>query len=345
MSKDSVLIIGGGVAGLEAALHLAACKIAVVLAEKEPSLGGRVAGFSNLFPTGSAGTELTRRLIVKAAASPLLTLLKDTEVTALTRDDNAFKAVLQRKTGGQETLACGAVLFAAGCESFPAACYGEYGYGRYDAVITGLEFEQQLAKWTAKKPRAAAFVQCVGARDRSKGMPYCSRICCMYTAKQAAMLRKALPDCQIYVFYMDIRTNFPGGEECVRRVMEEDRVHYIRGRVSKVFPHKERLLLRAEDTLMGLPVELEADLVVLAAALLPASSAVRLAAGLGAVTDAYGFLRAPLSAGAPTRIAGGVFSAGGCTFPVSAAEAMTQGAAAAADVCAYLQQTQGRVAL
>ena len=154
--------------------------------------------------------------------------------------------------------------------------YGEYGYGIYPGVMTSLEFEGQLKKWAqrtgeiaADAPRGVALIKCVGSRDRSKGNPYCSKICCMYTAKQAGLVKDLFPDTQVYVFYMDYRASGKEYEEFVRKVIEEKHVRYVRGRPAKVLPEDGRLLVRAEDTLMGIPVEVAVDMVVLASAIVP----------------------------------------------------------------------------
>ncbi|MDR3565758.1 MAG: FAD-dependent oxidoreductase [Negativicutes bacterium] len=337
MAAKRVLIAGGGVAGLQAALDLAAAGIEVVLAEKEATLGGHVAGFSSLFPHLNDGREMSRKMIDRIKGQPGITVLAATKVTAVDRDSGGF-VVAMDGAGTDDRAFFDAVLLATGYRNFAAEKYGEYGYDRYQGVITSIDFEKQWPELATQPLKTVVFIQCVGARDRSKGMPYCSKVCCMYTAKQAAEVRDALPDTQVYVFYMDIRANFHHGEEFVRGVMEKQRVRYIRGRVAKVFPAGSRLIVRAEDTLMGVPLEMETDLVVLASAMVPEQETAELARRVGGAADDYGFVAPPFESirDQPMSIAPGVFYAGACGFPTDAKDAIMQGSAAASGILAYL---------
>jgi heterodisulfide reductase subunit A len=222
-----------------------------------------------------------------------------------------------------------------------ASVYGEYGYGIYPNVVNSLEFEAQLRAWGSGQnqntvPKSIAFFKCVGSRDRSKGNPYCSKICCMYTAKQAGLTKELLPDTKSYVFYMDYRAAGKEYEEFVRSVIETKHVRYVRGRPSKVLPENGRLIVRAEDTLMGVPIEVEVDMVVLAAAIVPRPATKALADMFGAKTDQYGFIE-PESFD-PAQTGDKVFFAGACGFAVETAGAQLQGAAAAADVVALFNR-------
>jgi heterodisulfide reductase subunit A len=161
----------------------------------------------------------------------------------------------------------------------------------------------------------------------------------MYTAKQAKELKNAHPDASVYVTYMDIRANFKNGEEFVRGVMEEERVRYIRGRVGKIFPANGCLTVRMEDTLKGVPQEIEADLIVLATAMVPVNSTNNLVMKVGGKVDDNGFITSlPLAESTnPMEVAKGVYYAGACGFPCDVRESLNQGSAAAAGVLSYLQ--------
>lgn len=183
------------------------------------------------------------------------------------------------------------------------------------------------------------FVHCVGSRDKAKGYRYCSKICCSYSAKHAIMMKKANPESRNYVFYIDIRALGKGYEEFIRSAMEEYNVRYIRGRVAKVLPEGDKLLVRAEDSLMGNPVEVEADLVVLASAMEPPVGSRELAQTLGIETDEYGFfqeLEANVSPCHSTKP--GVFLAGSCTQPMEIASAVAMGGLAATEALTLAQQ-------
>ncbi len=166
--------------------------------------------------------------------------------------------------------------------------YGEYGYGKYKDVISGLQFERiasasgptsgEILRPSDKTdPKKIVFIQCVGSRDESKGFSYCSKICCMYTAKHAMLYKHKVHDGEAYVFYMDIRAGGKMYDEFVRRAIEEDHVKYIRGRVSRIYEENGKYIVKGEDTIAGMPVTIDADLVVLATAMVAQPDASKLA--------------------------------------------------------------------
>ena len=168
----------------------------------------------------------------------------------------------------------GAIITATGFDLMLGEQAEECGYGKYVDVMDGLEFERILSASgptqgevrrpsDGKTPKDVVFIQCVGSRNPEHGVPYCSRVCCMYTAKHALLLKHKVPDSRAFVFYMDIRAGGKGYEEFVHRVMEEERVIYIRGRVSQVIENDGKLKVMGVDTLSGRPVEIDADMVVL----------------------------------------------------------------------------------
>jgi len=342
MLNEGVLVVGGGVAGMQSAIDIAASGKEVVLVDKDKSLGGHVKEYGALFPDLTEGSELVKQKVKIIMDNSKITLMLGTEVNKLQQVDGTVKANFISSGNPKEQI-FGAVIIATGFDNFDGKKYGEYGYGRYPGVITGIDFEHQEEMILKKPIKTAVFIKCVGSRDRSKGMPYCSKICCMYTAKQAQELKKAQPNAQVYVFYMDIRSNFKNGEEFVRGAMENQHVKYLRGRVGKVIPTNGRLLIRAEDTLMGVPLELEADLVVLATAMITSPGTQSLVNQIGGKLDANGFvLPIPMAESEnPMSVTKGVFYAGACGFPCDVKEALNQGSAAAAGVLGYLQSNRG----
>ncbi|MFQ5814331.1 MAG: NAD(P)-binding protein, partial [Anaerolineae bacterium] len=174
-------------------------------------------------------------------------------------------------------LEVGAIVVATGYDQFDARIKPELGYGQYPNVITGLEFERLssasgpttgVISLNGKEPKEVVFIQCVGSRDQTVGHEYCSRVCCMYTAKQAHLVEERISGANVTVFYMDVRAFGKGYEEFYDRVKREG-VMYRRGSVSEIYKHGDRVVVRAEDTILGEPLEVEADLVVLATGVVP----------------------------------------------------------------------------
>lgn len=194
----------------------------------------------------------------------------------------------------------GAIVLATGFDLYPKEKVAEYGYGKYPDVISGLEFERlnsasgptngEIRRPSdGKIPKEIVFIQCVGSRDQEKGVPYCSRVCCMYTAKHAMLYKHKVRDGQAYVFYMDIRADGKGYEEFVQRGIEEDGTMYLRGRVSRVFQYDGRIVVWGADTLTRKKIEVSADMVVLATAIVPGLGVGELAKKLDLATDEHGF--------------------------------------------------------
>ena len=195
----------------------------------------------------------------------------------------------------------GAIITAVGFDLIPKERFGEYGYGEVPDVIDGLAFERlnsasgpttgEIRRPSdGKIPKEVVFIQCTGSRDPERYMPYCSRACCMYTAKHARLYKHKVHDGQAYIFYMDIRSTGKGYEEFIQQGMEEEGILYLRGRVSRIFRDGEKIVVWGVDTLTGKNVEVNADMVVLATAMIPQKDTKDLAKKLGISADEYGFL-------------------------------------------------------
>lgn len=336
------LVIGGGAAGMESALRIGEAGHRVVLIEKETQLGGNLLHLHRSFPLMEDPAELVKDRAARLRRCPQVEVMTETVVRSCSQEEQGYS--VQLVTSGKDEAAVSvhapAVVIATGFDLFDSGVYGEYGYGIYRGVMTGLEFEDQIKRWVSGEepqdpaPRSVAFFKCVGSRDRVKGHQYCSKICCMYTAKQARLVKELFPESKCFVFYMDYRAAGKGYEEFVRSTIEDKQVRYVRGRPSKVLTSNDRLLVRAEDTLMGVPIEVEADMVVLATAMVPRSETLELAELFGCRTDDYGFLEADHDD--PVKCGERVFFAGAAGFALSISEAQTQGAAAAASVLGLL---------
>ena len=235
----------------------------------------------------------------------------------------------------------GAIIVASGYEILDPGVFEEYGYGRYPDVVTSLEFERMVSASgpsdgvltrpsTAKPPKTIVFLQCIGSRREVGGVEYCSKICCMYTAKHTILYKHKVPDGQAFVFYMDVRSGGKNYEQFVRRVMKEKVATYLRGRVSKVFSRGDKLIVRGADTLSGGQVEIAAEMVVLAPALVPTGTTGELAQKLRIAYDQNGFLTEahPKLRPVETNTAG-VFLAGACHSPQDIPDSVAQASAAA----------------
>jgi heterodisulfide reductase subunit A len=238
----------------------------------------------------------------------------------------------------------GAIVLATGYSIFPKENVAEYGYGKYPDVITGLEFERLNSPTgptggeirrpsDGEIPKELVFIQCTGSRDQEKGVPYCSRICCMYTAKQAMLFKQKIPDGQAYVFYMDVRSGGKGYEEFVQRCQEENRTLYLRGRVSRVFQDNGKVVAWGADTLTGKRIEVAADMVVLATAIVPRSDSKEVAKKVRIATDEYGFFsEAHIKLRPVESQTAGIFLAGCAHSPKDITDSVSQAGCAASKV-------------
>jgi heterodisulfide reductase subunit A len=238
----------------------------------------------------------------------------------------------------------GAIIAAVGFDLIPKDRFGEYGYGTVPDVIDGLSFERlnsasgpttgEIRRPSdGKIPKEVVFIQCTGSRDPERYMPYCSRVCCMYTAKHARLYKHKVHDGQAYIFYMDIRSTGKGYEEFIQQGMEEEGILYLRGRVSKIFRDDGKVVIWGADTLTGKKVEVSADMVVLATAIIAQKDAKDLAKKLGIPADEYGFLTEAERKLRPVETdREGIFIAGCAQGPKDIADAVAHASAAASKV-------------
>ena len=243
----------------------------------------------------------------------------------------------------------GAIVVATGFDMIKLDKFGEYSYDTCPDVITSLEFERltnaagptkgHLERLSDHKaPKSVTFIQCVGSRDTTcRGKSYCSKICCMYTAKHAMLIRDKYPDVQVNVFYIDVRTPGKNFDEFYRRAVEEYGVHYIKGMVGKVSPEGDKLKVQGSDLIYGNQLHIDADLVVLAAAIEPDKSARRLATMLTASMDTNDFFTEAHPKLRPVESpTAGVFLSGTCQGPKDIPETVSQAGAAASKVIGLL---------
>ncbi len=370
-----LLVIGGGIAGLSVALAVAEAGYEVVLVEREGELGGRLRQIQETYVGLEPLAEPLARRLEAAAQHPRITVLTRSEVLAASGFVGNFHVdvcsahVSALPPGGASAPGCGecsieaqrtevrttnvqrfdvgAIVVATGFALLPLSCLGEYGGGRVPDVVDALEFERLLAADSLRRPsdgrvpRRVVFVQCAGSRDPEHNLPYCSKICCLYTAKQALAYRRRVPDGQATVFYIDVRAGGRRNEEFVQQVMEEGGVLYLRGKVAKVFRQGDEVRVWGSDTLAGRNVEVAADLVVLAAGAVPSASAAELGRRLRATTDGLGFFNEAHPKLRPVEsLTAGIYLAGAAQAPKDIAETVSQAGAAAAKVLSLFSRRE-----
>jgi heterodisulfide reductase subunit A len=247
----------------------------------------------------------------------------------------------------------GAIVVATGFKELDdTSLYGEYGGGKYKDVITGLQFER-LASASGptdgmikrpsdgKEPEIIVFIQCVGSRDPSKGCSYCSKTCCMYTAKHTMLYKHKVHHGHAYVFYIDTRCAGKDYEEFLLRAIEEEGATYLRGRVSRVYKKGDKLVVLGADTLTGSVVEIEADMVVLASAMKAQDDAEKFAQKLSIQYNKDKFFSEMHPKLKPVESSSaGIFLAGTCQGPKDIPETVAQAGAAASKVLALLSSDE-----
>ena len=247
----------------------------------------------------------------------------------------------------------GAIVAATGFEMIDVSPYDEYAYTQSPDVVTSLEYERLmnaagptgghlLRPSDGKEPKTIVFIQCVGSREscssgEMRGKPYCSKVCCMYTAKHAMLTKDHYPDTDIYVFYIDVRTPGKNFDEFYRRAVEQYGVHYIKGAVGKVTPEGGKLKVQASDLILNEQLHIDADMVVLAGAIEPNKSARPLATMLTASMDTNDFFTEAHPKLRPVESpTAGVFLSGMCQGPKDIPETVAQAGAAASKVIGLL---------
>jgi heterodisulfide reductase subunit A len=334
---EGVVVIGGGVAGMVAALDVADAGFPAYVVEKSDHLGGRVAELDRTFPELEPTAVWLEPLVERVLQHPNVTVFLNSKVAAVEGFVGNFAVELSH--GGEQPerspaeLNVGAIVVATGYDVFDPQRKPELGYGRYPRVITTLEMERRLAQGDltvdGQAPKEIAFLKCVGSRDVQLGNPYCSRVCCMVVAKQAKQVRELLPDTDVSVFFMDVRTFGKRGEEFFDETRRSG-VRYRRGNVSEVYRRGDRLVLRFEDTLLRRTMEHEADLVVLAVGMEARQDAADISALLKLPRSADGFLlEAHPKLGPVDTTMDGVFLAGCCQGPKDIPDTVAQAKAAA----------------
>lgn len=326
---STVAIIGAGPAGISAASVLSKQKHNVLLFEKEQYTLENVLNKARVFPDFMEAEQLAESLNAMLQ-SPFITLLSGTEITDIKVVETQWTLTDQHK----QTHIANAVILATGYTPFDAKRKEEYGYGIYNGVITSLDLEQQLktqkiTNANGETPNKVVFLQCVGSRDEKTGNNYCSKVCCITAVKQAIEVKKMYPETEVYLFYIDLRMWGQSFEELYRIAQEQYNVNFVRGRISEAAATFDgKIQIKAEDTLVGTPLRMTTDLLVLMVGMEPSASTKRLAF-LAQSSGEYGFaesLDCQLHDNLTTQK--GFLLAGACKRPMSINDAINDGKAA-----------------
>jgi heterodisulfide reductase subunit A len=320
---ETVLVIGGGPAGMEAARAVADIGGRAILVERRAVLGGTPdeAGYAALTPRlGSAQDALD--LLRAGVAGANVDVRLETQVIACRGSVGDFTVTLEG-SAGQTEEAVGSIIVATGFTHFdPGRETQMYGYYEHADVITLPDAEKMLRDHrfvrpsTGEPPRNVAFIQCVGSRDRRIGNEYCSKVCCGVASKEAIEIRRLLPDARVYVFYIDMRMYGYWENEIYWPAQEQYNVNFIRGIVTEIVAKDGRLLMKGEDTTMGRPLEVLMDVIVLSVGMEPSRGTRDIAGILGIEPNKYGFIHTPGEPMDPVSTsAAGIFVAGAAAGP------------------------------
>ncbi len=341
MSSDTILIIGGGPAGLEAARLIGDLGQKAIVVEKRNHLGGApiYEHYAALTHGFRSAEETMNELIGAVQASPTVDIRLSSEIVACSGTTGDFRVkIVKAGNGAGEEVKVGAIIVATGFQHFdPGRETQMYGYYEYDDVITLADAEKMLKEHNfvipskGTPPQRVCFIQCVGSRDRQIGNEYCSKVCCGISSKQAIEVRQQVPDCKVFIFYIDMRMYGYWENEIYWPAQEKYHVQYIKGIITEIIRKGDRLLVRGEDTTMGRPMEVPMDVVVLAVGMEPSRGTKDVAKILGLKQNKYKFIEVPHDSLDPTATSvPGIFVAGAAAGPKDLDDTMAMAGAAAA---------------
>ena len=334
MSKP-ILILGGGPAGLAAAHSLATVGRECVIVEKEDQLGGApiLSGYAKLVPSGEWAKDAIGGMVKRVEAEDTVRVLTGTTVTEFEGSPGDFTATLSNG----ESLQAEAAVLCSGFTHFDSVNKPEWGFGTHADVVTTTQVEQMISSGQGvrcpsdgRKPQRVAILLCVGSRDRQIGREWCSKICCTVSANMAMEIREELPDCHVYIYYMDIRTFGLYETKYYWKSQEEFKVKYIKARIAEVTSDGEKLIVKGEDTLVKRPITIPFDMVVHAIGMDPNVDNNDIASTFGIDLEEHGYIGVGNRYGAMGETSRpGVYVAGAATGPETIDDSIAQGHAAA----------------
>ncbi len=338
MPSDTVMIIGGGPAGLTAARAVGELGGRAVIVETRDRLGGMpdAANYAALTPDFRPAAEAMAEMVAAVEALPGVTVRTSTRVTAREGDAGDFRLTC---VSGEaiEVVEAGAVIIATGFQHFdPGRETQMYGYYEYEDVLTLQDLEAQLKEHrvvvpsTGKAPDHLCFIQCVGSRDRRIGNTWCSKVCCGIASKEAIEVKRLVPSCKVFIFYIDMRMYGFWEDRIYWKAQEEHHVNYVRGIVTEIIQKDGRLLVKGEDTTMGRPMEVSMDVVVLAVGMEPSRGTREVGPILGVAQEKHGFIE-PTGGAFDTVSTSvpGIFVAGAAAGPKDLDDSISMAGAAA----------------
>lgn len=343
----SVLVIGGGPAGLGAARSLGRLGIQTVLVEKEQKLGGRpvLEDYHTLIPRKLKPHQVLGPYVDEVTKNSNIKVKLGTEVTEISGEPGNFKA----KLSNGETVEAGAIVVATGFQHFNPRRKGELGYGIFPDVITNLELEQMFSRQgklyrpsNGQVPKRVAFVFCVGSRDRQLGTSnvHCCRYGCALSGLQGSEIREHYPDVDVFCYYMDVRTYGTWEYPFYWAPQEKYGVRYVRGRIAEITyrPSDGKLIVKHEDTIVQRPSEVPMDLVVLVLGMEPSEGTKKIAKMLNLSQDPDSKFLIPSNESGSNIVSNskGVFIAGACKGPIDIESSLSEGEAAAVEAISYL---------
>jgi len=340
-----ILIIGGGPAGLAAAHSLGTVGRKSILVEKEDQLGGApiLSGYAKLVPTGEWARDAIGGMVKRVEDDDFIQIETGAKVTAFDGEPGNFNVAL---SNGKKVEAEAAIM-CTGFTHFDSVNKPEWGFGTYEDVVTTTQVEQMISSGKGvrcpsdgRKPKRVAILLCVGSRDRQIGREWCSKICCTVSSNLAMEIREELPDCHVYIYYMDIRTFGLYETQYYWKSQEEFKVKYIKARIAEVTSDGEKLIVKGEDTLVKRPITIPFDIVVHAIGMDPNVDNPEISETFGIDLEPHGFVdvanRYGLM-GATSRP--GVYVAGAATGPETIDDSIAQGHAAAMAVLSGLKES------